>query len=161
MAGARSNQSLQPRGMMRRCLSHIAVSLLVCCTLSGCLIGGTLDKDGGGTVSVRMRLMSVNQFADVKKQMQSSDVTLTNATLDDDKWATFNLKFADVTKLSTIKLFNRTKFALTNDDGGTKTLTVTHANTSPALLTKDMSDYFGDKLTLVMHLPGDVVKSNA
>jgi hypothetical protein len=147
---------------MRRCAAHIAFVLLAALTLAGCLIDGTLDKDGGGTLSVKVRLMNLDQMADAKKQMQSASVSLVNATIDDDKWATFSLKFADVTKLSTTQFFDRAKVTLADGEGGTKILTVTYANppSSPPL-TKEMADYFGNNMSIIMHLPGEVVKSNA
>ena len=146
---------------MRRCVAQIIAGLLVCITFAGCLIDGTLDKDGGGTMVVKVRLMSVDQFADAKKQMQSPQVNLINANLDDDKWATFNLKFADVTKLSTIQFFKRATFTLSDDEGGTKTLSVKYVNPAPAPLDQGDGGLLRQQVTFTMHLPGDVVKSNA
>lgn len=146
---------------MRRVAVNIATLLVVCFTLAGCLIDGTLEKDGGGTLTVKLRLMSVDQLPDAKKQMQSPQVELLSATLDDEKWATFNLKFADVTKLSTTQFFNRATFTLTDDEGGTKTLGIKCVNTNRAPLIKEMADYFGNQVTYIIHLPGEVVKSNA
>jgi hypothetical protein len=105
--------------------------------------------------------MSVDQMSDAKKQLQSPQVELVSATLDDDKWATFNVKFADVTKLSTTQFFNRATFTLADDEGGTKTLNVKFVNSNRAPLTKEMADYFGNQVTYIIHLPGAVVKTNA
>jgi LppM domain len=146
---------------MRRVAIYVVTALFVCFTLAGCLIDGTLDKDGGGTLTVKLRLMSIDQLPDAKKQMQSPQVELVSTTLDDDKWATFTLKFADVTKLSTTQFFDRTTFTLADDEGGTQTLNVKFVNTSRAPLTKEMADYFGNQVTFIIHLPGKVVKTNA
>lgn len=146
---------------MRRFAINIATLLFACFMFAGCLMDGTLDKDGGGTLTIKLRLMSVDQLADTKKQMQSPQVELVSATLDDDKWATFNLKFADVTKLSTTQFLNRATFTLADDEGGTKTLNIKYVNISRAPLTKEMADYFGNQVNFIIHLPGEVVKTNA
>ena len=146
---------------MRHFAINLATGLVVCFTLAGCLVDGTLDKDGGGTLTVKLRLMSVDQLADAKKQVQSPQVELVSSTLDEQKWATFNLKFADVTKLSTTQFFNRATFTLTDDEGGTRTLRIRYVNSNNAILTQEMADYFGNQVNYVIHLPGEVVKSNA
>lgn len=146
---------------MRRSVTTTAALLFVCFTLAGCLMDGTLDKNGGGTVTIKLRLMSVDQLADAKKQMQSPQVELVSSTLDDDKWATFNLKFGDVTKLSTTQFFSRATFTLVPDEGGTTTLNIKYVNNNRAPLTKEMADYFGNQVSFTIHLPGEVVKTNA
>jgi hypothetical protein len=146
---------------MRRYFARSAVLVLAFSTLAGCLLEGTLDKDGGGTLSVKYRLTNADQFANAKKRMQSPNATVTNATLDAEKWATFELKLTDVTKLPTVPFFDHTKVNLTNDEGGTKTLSIKYVNPSHTELPKEMVEYFGSTVTIKIHLPGDVVKSNA
>lgn len=146
---------------MRRHLTVSAACLLAMSMLCGCLLDGTLDKSGGGTLKVRQRLPNKDQLEQAKKRLQSADVTVTEASINDDLWATFQVKFADVTKLPTTNFFERTKFALTDDDGGTKTLTVKYVNPTHTRLPADMAAFFGSSVTIVLHLPGAVVKSNA
>jgi hypothetical protein len=146
---------------MRRHLTASAACLLAMSMLCGCLMEGTIDKNGGGTLKVRQRLASKEQFEQAKKRLQSADVTMTDSSVGDDKWATFEVKFADVSKLSTTNFFERTKFTLSDDEGGTKTLTIKYANPSHTKLPDEMVAYFGNSVTIVLHLPGEVVKSNA
>jgi hypothetical protein len=151
----------QQGGYMGRRLSESAVLVLVLSAFAGCLLEGTLDRDGGGTLTVKYRLTKADQFANAKKRMQGPNVTLTNATLDAEKWATFDLKLADVTKLPTAPFFEHAKVSLSDDDGGTKTLSIKFVNPSHTELPKEMVDYFGNTVTVKIHLPGEVVKSNA
>src|SRR5262249_53926015 len=78
---------------MRRHLTASAACLLGMLTLCGCLMEGTIDKSGGGTLKVRQRLASKDQFEQAKKRLQSADVTVTDASISDDVWATFQVKF--------------------------------------------------------------------
>ncbi len=146
---------------MRRHLTASAVCLLAMMMLCGCLLDGTIDKNGGGTLKVRQRLGSKEQFEQAKKRLESAAVTVTGASVGDDAWATFEVKFADVSKLSTTTFFERTTFALSDDQGGTKTLTIKYLNPSHAKLPDTMLDYFGKTVTFILHLPAEVVKSNA
>lgn len=146
---------------MCRRLGESAALLLVLSAFAGCLLDGALDKDGGGTLSVRYRLTKAEQFANAKKRMQSANVTLTKAILDADKWATFDLKFTDVTKLPTVPLFEHTKVSLGDDEGGTKTLLIKYVNPSHTELPKELVDYFGGTVTIKIQVPAEVVKSNA
>ena len=147
--------------MLRRLIKS-AVLALVLSTFAGCLLEGTLEPDGSGTLMVKYRLTNADQFAAAKKRMQGPNSTLTKSGLDADKWATFDLKLTDVTKLPTIQFFDHTKATLTDDAAaGTKTLNIKFFNPSHTELPKEMIDYFGNTVTIKMHLPGDVVKSNA
>jgi hypothetical protein len=146
---------------MRQFAINVATLLVLCVALAGCLVDGTLDKDGGGTLTVKLRLMSVDQLADVKQQLQSPQVELLKAILDDDKWATFDLKFADATKLPTARFFRRATVTQSDDEGGTRTLKIRYVNAGGAVLTQEMANYFGNQVTYVIRLPGQVVQSNA
>jgi hypothetical protein len=76
---------------MRRHLTASAACLLAMSMLCGCLMDGTIDKSGGGTLTVRQRLANKEQFEQAKKRLQSADVTMTDASVGDDKWATFQV----------------------------------------------------------------------
>jgi hypothetical protein len=147
---------------MCRRLSESAVLVLVLSALAGCLLEGTLDKDGGGTLMVKYRMTKPEQFANAKKRMQSPNSTLVNATLDAEKWATFELKLADVTKLNTVPFFEKTNVSLTDDEAEkTKTLNIKFVNPNHSELPKEMVEYFGNTVTIKITLPGEIVKSNA
>jgi hypothetical protein len=146
---------------MRRHLTNIAAALVTMAVLSGCLMEATIDQNGGGTMTVKYRLATAEQFAAAKQRLQSPQVTVVNAAIDADKWATFDIKFADVTQLSTAPFFEKTKITLADGEGGTKTLTVKYVNPSHAKLPADLIAYFGNTVTISLHLPGEVVQSNA
>jgi hypothetical protein len=160
-AGRTAPATVHEGETMRRHLTASAACLLAMSMLCGCLMDGTIDKSGGGTLTVRQRLAGKEQFEQAKKRLQSADVTMTDASVGDDKWATFQVKFADVSKLSTTAFFEHTKFTLNDDEGGTKTLTVKYVNPSHTKLPDEMVAYFGSTVTIVLHLPAEVVKSNA
>ncbi len=129
--------------------------------LAGCLMDATIDAKGAGTLTIRYRLTTEAQFNSAKMRMKSPHVTLTSATVDADKWATFKMEFADVTKLSTIEQFRNTVFSLVDDEAATKTLEVHFVNEKPSTLPQEMVAYFGKEVDISLNLPGEVVKSNA
>jgi hypothetical protein len=147
--------------MCRRHSKSVAL-VLVLSALAGCLLQGTLDKDGSATLMLKYRLTKEEQFADAKKRMQGPNSTLVNATFDAEKWATFELKLADVTKLNTVPFFERTKVSLSDDEAEkTKTLSIKYVNPNHSALSNEMVEYFGNTVTIKITLPGEIVKSNA
>jgi hypothetical protein len=145
---------------MRRRVAPIAMTVALL-ALAGCLTKGTLDAKGGGTLTLRLRLSSDAQLESRKIRLQSSTVKVTNATIDTDNWATFDLAFDDVTKLSTTEHFQNTTITLTDGPDGTKVLTVKSANSNPHPLSDEVLNYFGKDMTIALTLPGPIVKSNA
>jgi hypothetical protein len=145
---------------MRRRLAPIALSV-VPLTLAGCLIRGTLDDKGGGTLTLKLRLTSDAQLVSRKLRLQSQAVKLTSATVDEDNWATFDLAFDDVTKLSTTEHFRNTTITLEDGPDGTKILAVKAANPDPHPFSDEALAYFGKDVTIAMTLPGPIVQSNA
>lgn len=145
---------------MRRRVASIAVTAVLL-TLAGCLTSGTLDEKGGGTLTLKTRLSSDAQLESRRIHLQSAAVKVTNATIDKDNWATFDLKFDDITKLSTVQHFQQTTITLTDGPDGTKVLTVKSANPNPHQLSDEVISYFGKDMTIAMTLPGPIVKSNA
>jgi len=130
--------------------------------LSGCLFETTVDAKGGGTTHIRYRVQPNAKLEALKVQMQSPDVTIEKADLDQQGWATFDLKFADVTKLSTIGFFKQTTFK--HEDGpdkGTKTLSAVVHNVKPGKIADSLVEYYGREVTIEVTLPGEVVKTNA
>lgn len=145
---------------MRRRVAPIAVTAALL-TLAGCLTSGTLNEKGGGTLTLRIRLASEAQLEQRKVRLQSSAVKLTNATIDKDNWATFDIAFDDVTKLSTTQHFQHATITLKDGPDGTRVLTVKSANPNPHQLTDEVISYFGKDMTIAMTVPGPIVKSNA
>lgn len=145
---------------MRRRVMPIAVTAVLL-TLAGCLTSGTLNENGGGTLTLKIRLSSEAQLESRKIRLQSKAVKVTNATIDKDNWATFDLAFDDVTKLSTTQHFQHVTITLVDGPDGTKVLTVTSANPNPHQLSDEVISYFGKDMTIAMTLPGPIVKSNA
>jgi LppM domain len=145
---------------MRRRIAPIALTAVLL-TLAGCLTSGTLDEKGGGTLTLKVRLSSPAQLQSRKIRLQSRAVKVTRATIDEDNWATFDLEFDDVTKLSTVQHFQNTTITLTDGPDGTKVLTVKSANPNPHQLSDEVISYFGKDMTIAMTLPGPIVKTNA
>ncbi len=145
--------------MLRRLSRALVVPAMI--VISGCLVESTVDSKGGGVIKVQYRLTNENQLDAVKKQMQSADVTLVDASVDKEKMATFNMKVADVTKLSTAKFFQNATIKLTDGENGTKVLDIKWVNKNPNRMPDEMVAYFGKEMRVSMTFPGEVVKSNA
>jgi len=127
--------------------------------LSGCLVDATLDADGSGTMTVKYRLTTAAQLESSKRRMQSGSVKLLSAKVEPDKWATYQLKVSDVTKLNSTEFFSKAKFALTGDKD-VKTLSIKYANPDASEMPADMINYFGREVSFTLHCPGPVVDSN-
>jgi hypothetical protein len=142
---------------------HIAplVLLLAMSVLAGCLFDAVIDEKGGGTMTVKYRLTSEAQFRAAKRRFQSPHVTLVDADVDKEKWATFHVKFDDVTKLPSTEFFTKTTVTLIDDGAGNTTLTVKYSNPDTVQLLDELIEYFGNTVTMSVRLPGDIVKTNA
>lgn len=145
--------------MLRRISRALVLPAIM--LVSGCLLDSTIDAKGGAVITVKYRLTNESQLEAVKKQMKSADVTVTDASVDKDKMATFNLKTADVTKISTAKFFQNATVKLTDGEKGTKVLDVKWVNKNPSKLPDEMVAYFGKEVTISLTFPGEVVKTNA
>jgi hypothetical protein len=144
--------------MMKRSLFATLLCLVV---FPGCLVSGKINAAGAGTVTIRSRLTTPNQLDATAKQMVSTSVRLVSAKADADKWATFELAFDDVSKLSTTEVFENATFTLSDGEGGLKTFSVRYANKKPARLSDELLNYYGREATFRIELPGEVVDSNA
>jgi hypothetical protein len=146
--------------MARRLIPTIMIlsALLV---LGGCLMDATVDANGAGVMTVKYRLTNEAQFEPTKKRFESTHVKLTSASVDKDKWGTFEIKFDDVTKLPTAPFFASATISLTDGEAGTKLLSIKQVNKNPSKLSDEMVAYFGKDVTVSVNLPGEVVKSNA
>lgn len=139
---------------------HAIVLLAVLCALPGCLMECTVDENGGALFKMRYRLTTEAQFDQHKKRFESADVKLVSATIDKDKWATYEVKTGDVTKLSTIAQLQSTTFTLTEGEPGVRVLTVKYINKNPNRLPEEMVAYFGNEVRLSLTVPGEIVASD-
>lgn len=147
---------------MPKRLAPAAPLLAALLLLSGCLFNTTVDAKGGGTMHLRYRVGPDTKLETLKAQMQSADVQIEKLDLDKQNWVTADLKFADITKLSTTSFFKQT--AITLADGpekGTKTLSAVWKNAKPGKLADSLVEYYGREVTIEVTLPGEVVKTNA
>lgn len=134
--------------------------LLVLGWTSGCVVDGTLDAAGGGTLTMRYRLVSVANLEQMKSSLASPDVTVTQASMTPEKQATFAVRIRDARALSTAPAFATTQVALADDADGLRTLTVTMPR-QPGTLPAPYIRYLGGELRVTLTMPGDIVRSNA
>jgi hypothetical protein len=143
-----------------RAARHVFLLMLLLGGASGCVVDGTLDASGGGTLTMRYRLVSVANLEHMKARLASPDVTLTQASMTPDKQATFGLTFRDVRALSTVPAFTATHVTLADEADGLRTLTVTLPE-QPGTLPAPYIAYLGGELRVTFTMPGDIVRSNA
>jgi hypothetical protein len=139
---------------------HVFLSLLLLVGASGCVVDGTLDAAGGGTLTMRYRLVSIANLDHMKGRLASPDVTLTQASMTPDKQATFGLAFRNVRALSTAPAFASAQVALADDADGLRTLVVTLPK-QPGTLPAPYAAYLGGELRVTLAMPGEIVRSNA
>lgn len=145
---------------MRRLVpSVVALSLAV--LISGCFMDTVIDAKGAGTMVVKFRLTTEAQLEPNRKRFESAHVKVANATVDKDKWATYELKFEDITKLNSVAHFQNTTVTLTDGEGGTKALAIKNVNKNPNKMPEEMVAYFGKDVRLTITVPGEIVTSNA
>lgn len=105
--------------------------------LSGCLtIDSVLNADGSGTMTLEYDVKPGTSVESLKKAVQGPHVTIEGAKVQSGK-AQFQLKFDDVTKLSTSMIFSAAKtLTLTSQDGSTTLLVKVALPEVPAAKTK-------------------------
>jgi hypothetical protein len=143
-----------------RAVRHVFLGLLLLGGASGCVVDGTLDAAGGGTLTMRYRLVSIADLERTKERLVSPDVTVTQAAMAPDKQATFGVAFRDARALATAPAFAATQVTLGDEAGGVRTLTVTLPK-QPGTLPPPYVAYLGGKLRVTLTMPGDIVRSNA
>ena len=143
-----------------RAARHVFLWLLLLAGASGCVVDGTLDATGGGTLTMRYRLVSIADLAHTKERLASPDVTLTQASMTPDKQATFALAFRDARALATAPAFAAMQVALADEADGLRTLTVTLPK-QPGTLPAPYVAYLGGELRVTLTMPGEIVRSNA
>ena len=147
---------------MRRGTLAIAALLGALPAVSGCLIEGTVDAAGGGTLKVSARAGKDMSLDQQKRQFASPNVTITNATMDAEKHFVVDLNYKDLAKLPMSNFFrNLVVTSGTDATAGTRTVLARQVNKNPSKLAPDLLQYFGEDVTVSMTLPGDVVKTNA
>src|SRR5579862_9341534 len=130
---------------------------------SGCLYEATIDAKGGAELKMHYRVDPKIKPDKIGTDLQSSDVKLVSKSIDKNHYVDATLRMADVTKLSTAAYFRNTAVTLVDGpEKGTKKLTITSVNKTPAAkLPPTAVDYYGSEIEIVLHLPGEVVTSNA
>lgn len=144
---------------MRRVLPLVAVFSLI--VVSGCFMDTVLDDKGAGTMKIKIRLTTEAQLEPNRKRFESEHVKVTKATVEKDKWATYELKFDDVTKLNTVQHFTNMTVTLADGEGGTKALAIKNVNKNPNKMPEEMVAYFGKEVRLTITVPGEIVATNA
>lgn len=147
--------------LMLRRVVPFATLLVAMLLTSGCLIETTLNANGAGTMKVSYRVGKDGTLETERKKMESEHVSVTNATIDEEKRVSFELKFEDTTKLSSAKFFDNVTFTLADDAEGARVLTARLVNKKPITLPEEQLDYFGETAKISVTLPGEIVKSNA
>ena len=143
-----------------RAVRPVFLSLLLLGGTSGCVVDGTLDAAGGGTLTMRYRLVSIANLDHMKGRLASPDIPLTDASMTPDKQATFALAFRNVRALSTAPAFAGVQVALADDADGLRTLVVTVPK-QPGTLPAPYIEYLGGELRVTLTMPGEIVRSNA
>jgi hypothetical protein len=143
-------------------LPVVAALLALLCTSSGCLFEATVNALGGADIKVQYRVDPSLKPEKVGDGLQSSDVKLVTKGMDKDHRVVATLQTADLTKLYTASVFKAINIAFTDGaEKGTQTLTIKNVKRPVSKLPPSFVQYYGSQSTLVLHLPGEVVKSNA
>ena len=142
-------------------MSRVLLALLAVVPLTGCLLTGSLDPNGGGRFTMKIRLVSVAHFEPFKKALQSPEVVLKSASMTPDKWATFEFECTDIRNISSTVALGSTTVAVTDRGDGERTLTATLANAIPDRMSEAYANYLGRDFDLSLELPGAVTHSNA
>jgi hypothetical protein len=150
------------RGSMPSRVRLIAAMLALLVTSSGCLFEATVNALGGANIKVHYRVDPSLKPEKSGDGLQSSDVKLLTKGIDKDHYVDATLETANLTKLYTAPLFKAIAIAFTDGaEKGTQTLTIKNVKRPVAKLPPNFFQYYGNQSKLVLHLPGDVVKSNA
>src|ERR1044071_3877778 len=105
-------------GLFMRRLGPFTLAIPLIVLLSGCFMDTVIDAKGAGTMIVKFRLTTEAQLESNRRRFESASVKVTSATVDKDKWATYQLKFDDITKLNTVPHFQSTTVKLTDAEAG-------------------------------------------
>lgn len=147
--------------MLKRLIPVASVLSLMILT-SGCLVESKIDAKGGGTMHLKYRIAKNAKLDPIKAQMTSPDVTVEKSDIDDQGYVTFDLKFADITKIGSANFFKKTAIKhVDGPDKGTKTLSATITNTNPGKIPDNLLEFYGREVKVEVTLPGEVVKTNA
>jgi hypothetical protein len=147
---------------MTRRLVPVALSVIAMLQLGGCVVEGTLAPDGGAVMTVSYRTLGGEGKLDTeRKRMESPNVTITSASIDEKGQVTFGLKVKNVTQLSASKFFERTKVTLTDGSDGTKALVAKVVNPKRVEFPPNVLEHFAKETKVSITLPGEITKSNA
>ena len=146
--------------MRTRLLPVLLVATLTV-ALAGCLVQSTIDEKGGGTLKMELRGDQNSTVDRVKALFAGPGVTITTATMDENKNAVVEISYTDFRTLGALKAFDNTTFTLTDDaKAKTRTASAVIKPTKPVTLQDEQLKYFGKEVKVSFTVPGDIVKTN-
>ena len=140
-----------------------ALVVLLMAAIQGCLYEAALDANGGGVMTVTLRLDRREDLLNVKPQMESRAVKVTSAEFVADGESSrgiFKLEFADVTKLSTATFFKSVQITRTDGPTGAKVLTAIVKNEKATEVPDSVVQRLGKEVKVVVTFPGEIIESN-
>ncbi len=136
-------------------------ALLCLLVLPGCLFETTLNATGGGEMRVLYPVSGENELPKIRKMFSSDAVTVTKAEMSGPRQVALQLKFDDVTRLSTTTGFRQVKFTRTaGKKAGTMVLTATYTQDKPFTVPDKVIEAVGKELKVTTTFPGKVLESN-
>jgi hypothetical protein len=127
--------------------------------VSGCLTVSTkLDAKGAGSMTISYVMPSGSTLEKEKAKASSADVTVEKADLKAPR-VSMDLKFDDVRKLNTAKLFEDVRVSLDTKDGQ-QVLVATIERKRALKLPETTLEKIGRQVKITLDLPGDVVETN-
>ena len=147
--------------MVNRTARSVLVMLLMA-ALQGCLYESVLDANGGGVMTVTLRLDKREDLLNVKSQLESRAVKVPSAEFVSDGESSrgiFKLEFADVTKLSTSSFFKSVKITRSDGSNGEKVLTAVVKNEKTSEVPDSVVQRLGKEVKVVTTFPGDIIES--
>ena len=146
---------------MSKRLNTLVLFTLTAFAFAGCRIHSTVASDGSAKVEVKYRVGKNVTLEVEKKRFESDSVTVMSASVDEDSYASLELKVDDFTKLSTAKFFGDATITSTNGENGTKVLTAKIVRKKPQKLSAQALEYVGKEIEVAVTVPGEIVSSNA
>ena len=130
--------------------------------LSGCLFETTIDAKGGGTMHIRYRVQPNAKLEALKVQMQSPDVSIEKADLDQQGWATFDPQVRRRHQALHHRVLQADDHHAGGGPGqGDQDAVGGRAQRQAGQLADSLVEYYGRDVDIEVTLPGEVVKTNA
>jgi hypothetical protein len=127
--------------------------------VSGCLTVSTkLDAKGAGSMTISYVMPTGSTLQKEKARAASADVTVEKADMKAPR-VSMDLKFDDVRKLNTAKLFEGVRVSLDTKDGQ-QVLVATIEQKKSLKLPETTLQKIGRQVKITLDLPGEVVETN-